>query len=273
YRGVTFTREQIKEIRYAGLLHDFGKVGVREQVLVKAKKLYPLQLDLIRQRHHFVRRTAEREFWRKRAEFLERHERKEYEPFLRALEEEHAREIAVLDSFLDAVLNANEPTVLPAGRFEALLQLSRRSYEDPTGRPHPYLTEDEMRYLTIPKGSLDETERLEIESHVTHTYRFLQQIPWTRELQDIPMIAYGHHEKLDGKGYPRRVTGDAIPIQTRMMTISDIYDALSAADRPYKAAVAPARALDIMADEVRAGQLDQELFRLFVDGKVFEATA
>ena len=273
YRAVTFTREQIKEIRYAGLLHDFGKVGVREQVLIKAKKLYPLHLDLIRQRHHFVKRTAEREFWRKRAEFLESHDRKDYAPFLRALEEEHAREMVALDGFLDAVLSANEPTVLPAGRFEALLQVARRTYEDPTGRPHPYLTEEEMRYLTIPKGSLDETERLEIESHVTHTYRFLQQIPWTRELQDIPMIAYGHHEKLDGKGYPRRVTGEAIPIQTRMMTISDIYDALSAADRPYKAAVAPARALDIMADEVRAGQLDQELFRLFVDGKVFEAKA
>ncbi|PYO99890.1 MAG: HD family phosphohydrolase [Gemmatimonadetes bacterium] len=270
YRGVSFTREQIKEIRYAGLLHDFGKVGVREQVLVKAKKLYPLQLELIKQRHHFVRRTAEREFWRKRSEFLETHDRREYEPFLRALEEEHAREIEVLDGFLDAVLSANEPTVLPAGRFEALLQLARRTYEDPSGRPHPYLTEEEMRYLTIPKGSLDETERQEIESHVTHTYRFLQQIPWTRELQHIPMIAYGHHEKLDGAGYPRRVTGDAIPIQTRMMTISDIYDALSAADRPYKAAVAPARALDIMADEVRAGQLDQELFRLFVEAKVFE---
>ena len=273
YRAVTFTREQIKEIRYAGLLHDFGKVGVREQVLIKAKKLYPLHLDLIRQRHHFVKRTAEREFWRKRAEFLESHDRKDYAPFLRALEEEHAREMVALDGFLNAVLSANEPTVLPTGRFEALLQVARRTYEDPTGRPHPYLTEEEMRYLTIPKGSLDETERLEIESHVTHTYRFLQQIPWTRELQDIPMIAYGHHEKLDGKGYPRRVTGEAIPIQTRMMTISDIYDALSAADRPYKAAVAPARALDIMADEVRAGQLDQELFRLFVDGKVFEAKA
>jgi HD-GYP domain-containing protein (c-di-GMP phosphodiesterase class II) len=273
YRSVSFTREQIKEIRYAGLLHDFGKVGVREQVLIKAKKLYPLQLELIKQRHHFVRRTAEREFWRKRSEFLETHERKDYEPFLRALEAEHAREVEVLDGFLNAVLSANEPTVLPGGRFEALLQLARRTYEDPAGRPHPYLTEEEMRYLTIPKGSLDETERLEIESHVTHTYRFLQQIPWTRELQDIPMIAYGHHEKLDGKGYPRRVTGDAIPIQTRMMTISDIYDALSAADRPYKVAVAPARALDIMADEVRAGQLDQELFRLFVEGKVFEATA
>jgi len=270
YADLKFDPEQLKELRYACLLHDFGKVGVREQVLVKAKKLYPLQLELIKQRHHFVRRTAEREFWRKRSEFLETHDRKEYEPFLRALEAEHAREIELLDGFLDAVLRANEPTVLPGGRFEALLQLARHTYEDPSGRPHPYLTEEEMRYLTIAKGSLDEMERQEIESHVTHTYRFLQQIPWTRELQDIPMIAYGHHEKLDGGGYPRRVTGDAIPIQTRMMTISDIYDALSAADRPYKAAVAPARALDIMAEEVRAGQLDQELFRLFVEGKVFE---
>src|SRR5207247_10391914 len=202
--------------------------------------------------------AAEREVWRSRAERLEAHERKDDEPFLRALEKEHAREIAVLDRFLDAVLTANEPTVLPAGRFEALLQLARRTFEDPTGRPHPYLTEDEMRYLTIPKGSLDETERLEIESHVTHTYRFLQQIPWTRELQHIPMIAYGHHEKLDGGGYPRRVTGEAIPHQARRITISDIYEALSAACRPYKAAVAPARALDLMAAEARAGQPRRE---------------
>jgi hypothetical protein len=273
YRGVRFSREQIREIRYAGLLHDFGKVGVREQVLVKAKKLYPLQLELIKQRHDFVRRTAEREFWKRRAEFLEAHGRDGYEAFQRTLEDEHGGELRALDRFLDAVLQANEPTVLPAGQFEELLHLARRTYDDATGQPRPYLTDDEMRYLTIPKGSLDESERLEIESHVTHTYRFLQQIPWTRELQHIPIIAYGHHEKLDGGGYPRRVTGEAIPIQTRMMTISDIYDALTAADRPYKPAVASAQALDIMAEEVRIGQLDQELFRLFVDGNVFEANA
>jgi HD-GYP domain-containing protein (c-di-GMP phosphodiesterase class II) len=273
YRAVRFTREQIREIRYAGLLHDFGKVGVREQVLVKAKKLYPLQLDLIKQRHDFVRRTAEREFWKKLAEFLEAHGREGYDTFRCGLEAEHAAEQKALDRFLDAVLRANEPTVLPAGQFEELLQLARRTYDDASGQSRPYLTDDEMRYLTIPKGSLDDAERLEIESHVTHTYRFLQQIPWTRELQHIPIIAYGHHEKLDGTGYPRRVRGDAIRIQTRMMTISDIFDALSAADRPYKPAVAPVRALDIMAEEVRAGQLDQELFRLFVEGKVFEAQA
>jgi len=271
YRSVRFSREQLREIRYAGLLHDFGKVGVREQVLVKAKKLYPLQLDLIRQRQDFVRRTAEREFWRKRAEFLERCGREGYEDFLRALEEEHGAELRELDRFLQAVMEANEPTVLPARRFEELSSLARRTYEDAAGKARRYLSDDEMRYLTIPKGSLDEAERLEIESHVTHTYRFLQQIPWTRELQQIPIIAYGHHEKLDGAGYPRHVTGEAIPIQTRMMTISDIYDALTAADRPYKPAVASVRALDIMAEEVKAGQLDQELFRLFVDGKVFGA--
>jgi len=270
YRGVKFTREQIREIRYAGLLHDFGKVGVREQVLVKAKKLYPLQLNLIGQRYDYVRRTAEREFWRRRAEFLETHGREGYEDFLKSIAAEHARQLAELDKFLATVLEANEPTVLPTTRFDDLMALARHTYEDAAGQKRPYLSDDEVRYLTIPKGSLDGEERLEIESHVTHTYQFLKQIPWTRELQAIPDIAYRHHEKLDGRGYPRRVTGDDIPVQTRMMTISDIYDALTAADRPYKSAVAPARALDIIADEVRAGQLDQELFRLFIEGKVYE---
>ena len=220
-----------------------------------------------------MRRTAERDFWKRRAEFLEAHGREGYDGFLRALEEEQRAGIGSLDRFLHAVLEANEPTVMPAGRFDELLELARYTYEDSTGQAHALLSEEELRYLTIPKGSLDETERLEIESHVTHTYRFLQQIPWTRELQHIPIIAYGHHEKLDGGGYPRRVTGEAIPIQTRMMTISDIFDALTAADRPYKPAVAPAPALDIMTEEVRIGQLDRELFRLFVDAKVFELNA
>jgi hypothetical protein len=260
----------VREIRYAGLLHDFGKVGVREQVLVKAKKLYPPDLTLIRQRHAFLRRTAERDFWRRRVEFLEEHGRTGYERFLPELEALHARNVADLERFVQVVLQANEPSVLPEERSADLLTFTGKVYEDLDGAMQPYLTQEEVRYLTIPKGSLDQAERLEIESHVNHTYRFLQQIPWTQELQHIPLIAYGHHEKLDGRGYPRGVKGEAIPIQTRMMTLSDIYDALTAADRPYKAAVAPPRALEIMETEVRAGQLDGELFELFVEGRVFE---
>jgi len=270
FRTVNFSREQLKEIRYAGLLHDFGKVGVREQVLVKAKKLYPPDLALIRSRYAFVRRTAEMEYHRRRADFLAEHGRAGYEEFLNGLDAGHRRELADLERFLSTVLQADEPTVLPEGHFEELLALREKQYTDVEGRAQPFLTDDEVRFLTIRKGSLDEAERLEIESHVTHTYRFLLQIPWTKELSQIPIIAYGHHEKLDGRGYPRKVGAPEIPVQTRMMTISDIFDALTAADRPYKRAVPLQRALDIMHEEVTGGMLDAELFRLFVEGKVFE---
>jgi len=270
YRGIRFSREQLKEIRYAALLHDFGKVGVREQVLIKAKKLYPSDLGLVRHRHAFIRRTAEREFWRKRAEFLETHGKKGYDSFTKELEAAHQQELQELDRFLEIVLQANEPTVMPDGSFEELKAWANRNYLAFDGATEPFLSPDEIRYLTIRKGSLDDAERHEIESHVTHTYQFLQRIPWTRELQQIPLIAYGHHEKMDGRGYPRRITADAIPIQTRMMTISDIYDALTAQDRPYKRAVSFERAIDILTDEVKEGQLDADLFKLFIDAKVFQ---
>jgi HD-GYP domain-containing protein (c-di-GMP phosphodiesterase class II) len=121
----------------------------------------------------------------------------------------------------------------------------------------------------INKGNLDPRERREIESHVTHTYRFLQQIPWTRELSGIPKIAFGHHEKLNGTGYPRGVGEAEIPVQTRMMTIADIYDALTATDRPYKRAVAPERAIDILSAEAKGGHIDPDLLATFVQAQVF----
>jgi len=273
FREVRFSREQVKEIRYAGLLHDFGKVGVREQVLVKAKKLYPADLDLLKERYAFIRRTAEAEYHRRRADWLLANPREGYAAFLATLDAAHRAEIEDCERFLKTVLQSNEPTVLPEGSFDDLLALAARTYEDIDGAPRPYLRDDEVRFLTIRKGSLDEAERLEIESHVSHTYRFLLQIPWTRELAQIPMIAYGHHEKLDGRGYPRRVQAPDIPLQTRMMTISDIFDALTAQDRPYKRAVPLQRALDIMTEEVKGGSLDPTLFQLFVAAKVFEKAA
>ncbi len=270
YRAVNFTPEQLKEIRYAGLLHDFGKVGVREQVLVKAKKLYPPDLGMIKGRYAFIKRSAEAEYHRRRADFLLKNGQNGYDAFVAGIDAEHQAELAQLDQFLKTVLSSNEPSLLPEGSFEELIKSAETTYADIDGNQQPYLSDDEVRYLTIRKGSLDEAERLEIESHVTHTYRFLLQIPWTKELSSIPVIAYGHHEKLNGSGYPRKVAAAEIPIQTRMMTISDIFDALTAADRPYKRAVPLPKALDIMEQEVKGGMLDGELFKLFVDGKVFD---
>lgn len=270
YRQVNFNREQLKELRYAGLLHDFGKVGVREEVLVKAKKLYPAELALIEQRFDFIKKSAESDFYRRRLEYLERHGRRGYDRASELLEENYRRQMELLERMVHLVAEANEPTVLHQGNFEELTVLAQSQYADLEGHTHTFLGEHELRCLTLRKGSLDRKERREIESHVVHTYRFLSQIPWTRELRDIPKIAYGHHEKLDGGGYPRQIRGDAIPIQTRMMTIADIYDALTAADRPYKRAVNQERALDILRDEVEGEMLDRELFRVFVEAKVFE---
>jgi HD-GYP domain-containing protein (c-di-GMP phosphodiesterase class II) len=132
------------------------------------------------------------------------------------------------------------------------------------------LRDDELQFLMIRKGNLDDRERREIESHVTHTYRFLEQIPWTRELRGIPEIAYGHHEKLNGQGYPRAVTGEAIPVQTRIMTIADIFDALTATDRPYKRAVPWERALEILSMEAKEGMLDEHLLASFIGARVFD---
>jgi len=266
-----FTPDQIREIEYAGLLHDFGKVGVREDVLQKAKKLYPDRLELIKQRHAFVRRSMERDFWRSRAEFLEHHGEAGYADFLAKLDDEQRREVERLDHFLRTVVAANEPNLLAAESAADLAQFGARTYMDIDDLSQPLLKPDEVRFLTIRKGSLDDDEREQIKSHVQHTWDFLLNIRWTPELAQIPRIAYGHHELLDGTGYPKQLSGDAIPVQTRMMTISDIYDALVAQDRPYKKKVLPENALEIMnRDMVRPGQLDSDLFKVFVDAKVFE---
>jgi hypothetical protein len=174
-----------------------------------------------------------------------------------------------LMGMLDFVLSCNRPTILPEGVFDRLGDIARIDYVSPlTREARPFLSENEVLKLSVRKGSLTEDERREIESHVTHTYRFLQQIPWTRALKGVPDIAYGHHEKLTGGGYPRSLTAREITLPTRMMTISDIFDALTASDRPYKRAVPKDKAYDILLDEAKRGELDSDLLRVFIEADV-----
>ena len=271
YSAVRFSRAQLRELRYAGLLHDFGKVGVREQVLVKEKKLYPPDLALIEHRFAFLIQGAELEFERLRSAHLVEHGRDRYDETLRTLEARLRARRIELERYRQAILRANEPTVLAEGSFAELQRVAMERYADQNGEEQPLLTDRELRFLSIAKGNLDDAERKEIESHVTHTFRFLQQIPWTRELRGIPAIAYGHHEKLNGQGYPRQIDASEIPVQTRMMTIADIYDALTASDRPYKRAVSVTAALDILHAESREGLLDRDLLTTFVEARVYEA--
>jgi HD-GYP domain-containing protein (c-di-GMP phosphodiesterase class II) len=256
-------REGIREIRYAALLHDFGKVGVREDVLVKAKKLYPAQRDRVMSRFDHMRTALRLHLLQQRL----RGEHASPEDFERQLEEL----LAEVDALRSLVESANEPTILSEDCSAGIRALEERDFQDGEQRAIRLLEPIDVESLLVSRGSLTASERLEIQSHVVHTFSFLSQIPWGRNLTRVPDIAGKHHEYLDGSGYPNGVEAVDIPIQTRMMTISDIFDALTAADRPYKRAVPLARALDILGMEVKAGKLDPELFELFVEGRVYES--
>jgi HD-GYP domain-containing protein (c-di-GMP phosphodiesterase class II) len=264
YRGVRFTAEQMRELRYAALLHDFGKVGVREEVLVKAKKLPPLMLERVMSRFDLIRRTLEADYHRERADLLERGIRPGA-----AVDTAFRTRLEELDRVRAIVTASNEPSILPERVAEALDEAGRLTFRGPDDQPVPYVSDEELRYLRIPKGSLNDEERREIESHVEQTYRFLVQIPWTGDLRNVAEIAYGHHEKLNGRGYPRGVAAPEIPLQTRLMTVADIFDALTASDRPYKRALPAERALDILTAEAREGLLDNAIVQMLIDSGAY----
>jgi HD-GYP domain-containing protein (c-di-GMP phosphodiesterase class II) len=272
YREVRFTADELRELRYAALLHDFGKVGVREHVLVKSKKLYPADLDRIRARIELLMRDLELAAARRKLDWAVRRGQPGYLEQAAKLDTELAAAVAELNEALDVILTVNEPTVHPQDFAAQLLRITARSWEDHRGRRRTVLTPDEASVLAITRGSLTDAERREIQQHVVHTFQFLAQIPWTRELRRIPEIARSHHEKLDGSGYPFGSPAAQIPVQSRMMTIADIYDALTATDRPYKKAVRVEDALDTLRDEQKAGALDGALLDLFIDARIFERT-
>jgi len=269
YADLRFSREQMKELRYAALLHDFGKVGVREEVLIKAKKLYPLQFARLMDRFDYIRRDIEARAAEQKVEALLKLSKKEAAERIKVLDAEAVSLVAELERCAEFVAKANEPTIMPAGDFGLVGELAQKSYRDPRGAERPYLTADEVQLLSIPRGSLAPEERKQIESHVVHSFQFLAQIPWTQEYKQIPEIARAHHEKLNGKGYPYGLNSAEIPVQAKMMTICDIFDALSATDRPYKRAVPTDRALDILKLCVREEEVDAELFRLFAESQVY----
>lgn len=270
YKDLSFSDEQIKELRYASLLHDFGKVGVRERVLVKAQKLYDFQLELIRIRFGFILKAIQTEFLQKRLHLLDKEGTEEYLRQKEQLDEEERKKSKQVREYLEMIIEANQPKLLDEDPARAIDEIAQHTYVDWSGEFRHYLSDEEHDMLTIRKGSLSEAERREIESHVIHSYEFLMNIPWTSALTGIPDIARGHHEKLNGKGYPDGVTGDRLSVQTRMMAVADIFDALTAQDRPYKKAVPIPRALSILREEAEAEHLDSELVEVFIDKKIYE---
>lgn len=267
FRDVRWTRDDLRELEYASLLHDFGKIGVREEVLVKAKKLYGHQLDNIRLRFDYAIRSLEADVLRRKVVV---HERSGSADELSRLDEELTFRRSQLESAFAAICGSNEPTIMSGGDFAQIEAVARETYTDLSGREMPLITKEEMQSLSVPRGSLTPTEIDEIRSHVTHTFEFLSQIPWGKQFRRVALIAGAHHERLNGTGYPHRLHAAEIPLQSKMMSVADIFDALTASDRPYKKAVPVERALDILGFEVKDQHLDGDLVRIFVEARVWE---
>lgn len=270
FKNFYFNDRDLRQIRYASILHDFGKIGVRENVLVKEKKLYSHQFDSIMARIEIASLSKERDGLRKIVSLLENGENGKEK--IEEIKKEIENYKELMSNIEATVRRCNEPTILPEGDFRFLQDLVKITYLSSKGEEKHLILPEEIKVLSIPKGTLTEEERLEIESHVTHTFEFLKKIPWTEELKSVPEIAYAHHEKLNGGGYPRKLTNGLIPLPSMMMAISDIFDALSAADRPYKRAVPIDKTLDILKMEANSGELDIDLVNLFIEAKVFEKT-
>ncbi|HEU4995988.1 MAG TPA: HD domain-containing phosphohydrolase, partial [Gemmatimonadaceae bacterium] len=268
YQHVRFSRAQMRELQFAALLHDFGKVGVKEDVLLKSKKLPVYLWERVNARFDLIRRTKEADHYRLRAEACDRGggDKAGQMPSDAQLHEQ----LDELTRMRELVGKANEPDLLPEPPSAELREIARRTFQRPDGMVVPYLSDVEVSYLEIPQGTLDAQERVEIESHVEQTFQFLQQIPWTDDLKNLAMYAYGHHEKLDGTGYPRHVKAADIPIQTRLLTLADMFDALTEEDRPYKSPCSVEQALDIMQSEAKTGALDPELVRILVESQVYK---
>ena len=265
-RNVRFTETEVRELKYAALLHDFGKVGVRESVLVKEKKLKEGSLENIQYRILLAQERLRTQALRQQLGMYR--EGNFDEKRFTEIDQLMNKDLEMLEQFYQAIIEANEPSILKEDNRAMLDRITGYKLASSDDELE-IISGDELQLLSIPKGSLSPMERKEIESHVVHTQNFLEHIPWTRELQNIPTIAGAHHEKLDGSGYPHGMKDSDIPLGSKIMTISDIYDALTASDRPYKPAMNNEQAIDILVHEAKQGLLDGDLVQVFIDAKVF----
>ena len=271
YTDFNFSDDEIQAIEYAAILHDFGKIGVREKILSKEKKLYSGELEILKTRYMYLKKAISNDFMKRKLELIKKTDDSiKLAEIETNLDKKLDAKLKEIDNILGVILEVNEPTILKDDKGEILKNLIDKVYETLDGERISYLTENEAKSLLIKKGNLTEEERSEIESHVTHSYDFLSIIPWTKEMKSIPYIAYMHHEQPNGEGYPNKIFDEFIPVQSRIISIADVFDALIARDRPYKKPIPIDKAIDILKNDAKSGKFDPDLVEIFDKYKIYE---
>lgn len=252
YKDLCFSEPQLKELYYAGLLHDIGKIGVRERVLLKQNRLSDEELQTVCYRLHYMKKDL----------LLKK--------FQEQISQEEEQHLHALDHYCTFLCSINQKGFITDDEENLIRTIASITFTDYDDTVKNLLTENEVTQLIVKRGNLTDEERNQINLHVSYTYRVLKDIPWIKAMRRVPEIAAAHHEKLDGTGYPSRLTEEHISIQSRMLAIIDIFEALTAVDRPYKAAMPVDRALKILEEEAQHHHLDPDLFQIFMQEKVFE---
>jgi HD-GYP domain-containing protein (c-di-GMP phosphodiesterase class II) len=229
YKDTEFSTEELREIKYAGLLHDIGKIGVREEILKKHHRLPAGTIEAIHTRLDFFQLKTERN----------------------------------CDAFHECIDRANQSYMLKDEDFSTLEELSRLKFENLHGKKLPLLKPEEFEQLSIRRGNLTLSEVEEMKKHPEGTGKILGKIPFSKDLEKVPLIASQHHEKMDGTGYPRGLKGKEILLQSQIMCIADIFEALIASDRPYKPPLSREEALKILWMEADRDRIDKNLLTIF----------
>lgn len=273
-KGFVMSEEDQYELKIAGLLHDCGKITTPVHVVDKPTKLHTLfdRIELLDTRFEILKRDAEIEMLRALAATpsackgegrgggeIEASIRAEYEARIRQLEDDR--------QFLHQCNIGVER--MPEAAQQRVRQIATYQWRNSSGEMSNFLSENEVENLNILFGTLTGTEREIINRHIDVTIKMLESLPWPKHLKNVPEYAGGHHERMDGKGYPRGLSRDQMSLQARIMGIADIFEALTAKDRPYKAGKTLVESLTILGKLKLGGHIDPDLFDVFIREKVY----
>ena len=271
----TMTEKDRYELRIAGLLHDCGKITTPVHVVDKATKLETIfdRINLVDTRFEVLKRDAEIDALTKKVELARQLELDEITRRERAYEidddlRETLRQIEEDRKFLRRC-NIGGESMSKEEQDRALQIGLSYKWRDPVGNTANFLTDDELKNLTIPRGTLTSEEREIINHHIVSTINMLEALPWPKHMRNVPEYAGGHHERMDGKGYPRGLRRDQMSVQARIMGVADIFEALTAKDRPYKKGKTLSESLEILGKFKLNGHIDPDLFDVFIRRKVY----
>ena len=270
FKDRKFSPDQMYELRIAAYMHDIGKVTSPVEIVEKAKKLQTIfdRIHYIRLRMDYIIQKVKLEGQQKKIELLER---KADLAEIKKVELKSEKQIQEMEDIRLFINKCNEPgEFLEDETLDKLKEISLRTYLDNEGQQQPFITEDELLNLSIRRGSITDAERKKMQDHAAVTLKMLKQIPFTKKLKNIPSFAGAHHEFINGKGYPLGLKGDEIPFEGKLMAVTDIAEALTASDRPYKKAMPLETVYRILRSMSENGELDKDMVELFINEEIYK---